>query len=395
MDDLAGQLHISLAWEPGGWRVDIGSSRPLAASRVFIGKPVDEVARQLPRLYSLCATAQSLAFATATEQALGLTPDSPTLHLRQQRLRAERIKEHLWRLLLDWPPLLGLPPDEARMARIMQAYQRLRSGPHTAVAAFIPGASLPTDPGESSAAAIDEFIAQAQQASLGMPASAWLDHCAQSNAWQVWVEDSPAPAAQLAHALSHHCSRTFGQAATAFLNNPDLVALDQCLGSSSATAFIAAPDIHGQCQETTPLARMATQGLIADLIQTQGISVVTRLAALLVELARNLVEIATAMDAPPPLQAASPAPGIGLAAVDAARGLLIHRVILNNGCIRNHQVVAPTEWNFHPRGLLFQALRCLPAPDQLADTAELETLIHLLVTAIDPCVRYSLTCKLD
>jgi Ni,Fe-hydrogenase I large subunit len=86
----------------------------------------------------------------------------------------------------------------------------------------------------------------------------------------------------------------------------------------------------------------------------------------------------------------SPVPegeGIGLGLVEASRGWLAHRVEIADGCIRRYQILAPTEWNFHPRGALARGLietaPCQPH-DQLA---------RLLVTALDPCVPYRIEMR--
>jgi hypothetical protein len=55
----------------------------------------------------------------------------------------------------------------------------------------------------------------------------------------------------------------------------------------------------------------------------------------------------------------------------------------------DYRLLAPTEWNFHPRGVVVQALETL-APD-----ADLEQLASLLVEAIDPCVGYDLEVVSD
>ncbi len=49
--------------------------------------------------------------------------------------------------------------------------------------------------------------------------------------------------------------------------------------------------------------------------------------------------------------------GQGIAQVEAARGRLVHRVVLESGRITRYQILAPTEWNFHPDGVLVQGLK--------------------------------------
>lgn len=75
-------------------------------------------------------------------------------------------------------------------------------------------------------------------------------------------------------------------------------------------------------------------------------------------------------------------PGEALAYVEMARGLLLHRVCVDGGHIADYRVLAPTEWNFHPHGVLAQAL-------QHADAADAQ----LLAAAFDPCVPVRLQAR--
>jgi hypothetical protein len=49
--------------------------------------------------------------------------------------------------------------------------------------------------------------------------------------------------------------------------------------------------------------------------------------------------------------------------------------------------VAPTEWNFHPRGPLVSGLLGLSADESLSDT------VLMLVQALDPCVPVEVTVE--
>ena len=72
----------------------------LPVTRMMLGRPVDEALALLPRLFSLCGVAQSMAF----RLSLGLDP-GPT-----EGQRREIQRDHVARLCLGWPALLGLPP---------------------------------------------------------------------------------------------------------------------------------------------------------------------------------------------------------------------------------------------------------------------------------------------
>lgn len=74
----------------------------LPIRRLVLGKPVAEAVELLPRLFNLCRAAQE----TALRAALGL-PLGPGW---QETLRREILREHVAKLCLKWPGLLGLAP---------------------------------------------------------------------------------------------------------------------------------------------------------------------------------------------------------------------------------------------------------------------------------------------
>jgi coenzyme F420-reducing hydrogenase alpha subunit len=75
--------------------------------------------------------------------------------------------------------------------------------------------------------------------------------------------------------------------------------------------------------------------------------------------------------------------GSGIGVVSAARGLLIHHVSIEHDQIKKYQILAPTEWNFHPQGVVAQSLACLQG-----DAEQIKIQAGLLINAIDPCVGY-------
>jgi coenzyme F420-reducing hydrogenase alpha subunit len=393
MSVLAGHLRITLTWSNQRWLVAIRSARPLTTSRVFLGKGVAEVARQIPLLYSLCATAQSQAFTTAAEAIAGCTPTATILHHRRQLLRAELIKEHLWRLLLDWPPLLGLPRADATMAHAMQAWQLYRASLRASVDLWQPGARQPEHTPPASEQPLARLIAIAEQASLAMPAPDWLATQESLASWQRWITDSQAPAAGLARALQEQALVQLGHADGALLRAPALASLEASLSGTAAEAFIATPTLNGLPQETTPVARMADTPLITALTNAQGRGLMTRLAALLLELAHTLADLRSGAPDERLVQGFLPDARTALTAIAAARGLLVHRLRLTDGRIAQHQVLAPTEWNFHPQGILSRALTGLPPANTIKQDAELKRLSRLIVTAIDPCVDYHIDLR--
>jgi len=70
--------------------------------------------------------------------------------------------------------------------------------------------------------------------------------------------------------------------------------------------------------------------------------------------------------------------------VETSRGLLLHVVQLRGDQVAEYRIVAPTEWNFHPAGPLFQALSGLDRGDGLEARAQ------LVAQSLDPCVAYGI-----
>ena len=85
------------------------------------------------------------------------------------------------------------------------------------------------------------------------------------------------------------------------------------------------------------------------------------------------------------------ATGVGLAAVQTARGLLLHHARLAEGRVTDYRIVAPTEWNFHPQGALFRGIVGTEAPDE-ADAGRAR---GLAVHALDPCVGFRIEVARD
>jgi Ni,Fe-hydrogenase I large subunit len=163
-------------------------------------------------------------------------------------------------------------------------------------------------------------------------------------------------------------------------------ALERALAADHSGQFVAAPTWQGQVYETGALARQIAHPLVSDLWARYGNGLLTRLAARLVELAAIPGRMRVLARHDGVVFGDSPAPSapIGMGMVEAARGRLVHRVEVAKGRVRRYQILAPTEWNFHPRGPLVQGLAGMRA-DGMDD---LYRRVNLVVGALDPCVAY-------
>ena len=93
---------LGIVLRPEGQRlvVTVTPPDPLPVAALMLGKPPEEVAALLPRLFNLCGAAQG----HAARLALGLAAD-------EMPARREILRDHLAKLCLIWPKLLGLTPQ--------------------------------------------------------------------------------------------------------------------------------------------------------------------------------------------------------------------------------------------------------------------------------------------
>ena len=368
----------------------IDSSRPLQAARIFRGKTVDQTLTMLPLLYSVCGTAQAQAAVSALEQAQGGAPDQAVSIAREMLVWLETAREHLWRMMIDWPVFIGEDTARQQLAPLMRLLPETRRALFAEAQAFLPGAVL----------SVDTKRVELQFATLrralrrevcGCSSEQWLSMTSPS-AIEQWIDQGQTVAARLLRRVRDNRAAACGAAQVAGLPPLDGPLLAQYLAGADADNFIARPTWQGRVYETTPLARQREQALIASSLESHGNGLMTRLLARLVELAQIPAVLRRHLDQ---LDAAgervesevlSTSEGVGLAQVEAARGRLIHRVEVTRGIIRDYRILAPTEWNFHPEGVLAQGFKSL----QGTGADDLEWRCKLLINAVDPCVGYSL-----
>jgi uptake hydrogenase large subunit len=105
----AGSLTVRATWSNGRLgNVKVDLQRP-AVTQIFHGRAPEAVVKTVPCLYTICGQAQKAAAQAALAAAAG--EERPTAD-DAAGLWLELLHENLWRLLLDWPPALGLPPEK-------------------------------------------------------------------------------------------------------------------------------------------------------------------------------------------------------------------------------------------------------------------------------------------
>lgn len=361
-------------------RVAVRSTRLVQASRLFAGRRPDEVTQLLPTVFALCGTAQVLAGLGAMEQAAGL--GTPQCSARQLLLAAETVGEHGLGIARDWPQLIGAEPDLPAARRIKAAMVSVRAALYPGGDWHRPGGGVLSPQHDRIAAAITEARTALTELLGADPDSILAD----TSSFHTWLATARTPAARLLAQLQDPALAGFGRGP--FLPMPDQGPADlpaQMQGDHDGT-YLARPHSGGRVYETGPLARVAWHPAVAGLLGDFGPGVLARLTARLVEAVSCLQEMAELLQdldtAHKP--ATGQGSGMGLGMVEAARGLLAHRVELEGGKVTRYQILAPTEWNFHAEGPLVRGLKGAPSRD-------LERRAALLIHALDPCVACNVT----
>lgn len=333
----AGAVHLRLTLSDTSRRIESAAAacrRPMAA-RVLGSKRREEVLTLVPRLFAVCGQAQGLAARLALAAARG----EAVAVQRDPTVAQEGAREHLWHFFSQEKPLLA-----AGLAALKASPEALQT--------FLDG-------------------------QLELPGADWLafTQAAELDAW--------------ATAGDGLLQRSFRQT----LKEPPVAAVPLLPVMDAAASlehwplldvvFAARPHWHDSAAETGALARQQSQALLQSLHRRPWVQ---RKAARLQELLSHGSAIAPL---PGDASAQPVAPRRGRALVETARGLLMHEVELESDLetVAEYVLVAPTEWNFHPRGPLAAWLR----QRELAPGETVEDVAAAAVTALDPCVSWSLT----
>ena len=357
---LTGGIQVTVCYNRDHIKaVEIKNSRPFAVTRLFREKPVDRVLAMMPSLFYICGMGQLIAALRAVESAAGITETSAIKQARDTLLFAESLREQVFSWVTNWAP-----QHKSRMSHVVDWFNQCRKQLDWSLtlASATSGEARCRPALEQLARQLEDVVkpllpANREGASLAtMGVSAGV--------------------CQLLKACGEY---PLGLAAkTLNLNeSQQLMATLAALNAAEAEQFCHQPTISGVPAETGSWARQN--------IEARGFIIESRLRSLYREITTAPMRLRSTIRQ----QQFSQTEGTGVrgcSVVETARGTLLHKVALDN---RNHvakyQIIAPTEWNFHPQGSLKTMLEGLYLPwEQVTPVAE--TLIKLL----DPCVSWQL-----
>lgn len=367
-DTLGGVLRV----QPGRARPhSLVSTRRDWAGVLARGRPAHTLPALLASVFSLCGHAHRLCAGLAVRAAAGDAAQGGPGAGRA--LQQETLREHVRRIGLDWPARLAAPGASA--ALVAQSGAALHDCPVLTA----------SDPAVT---ATHDWL---EQQLLGMAPASWLV------AWEHDPERAFARWCEGAHGwlptLMRQCRAGADLAIvpdTALHVHADPVALHALAGRLREDPGLAQqPDLDGRCAETGPWTRLNDPSARPPSTPWQ------RLAARLAELVRLSLPDAPGRSGAAWLRhgALVVGPGEGLAWVEMARGLLLHHVRLERAAldapVLSCQVLAPTEWNFHPQGAVARALEGMIDDPAAGGHARVEA----LMAAYDPCVRFEVALQ--
>lgn len=374
VSDLAGALWLA----PGQAMPDgLRSSRRAWAAHLAPGQAAQQLPGLLASLYNLCGESHRTASRLALQAAdPGLFPDTGDVAATLQR---ETALEHVRRMALDWPRLLQ--PAMAGAALADEAIASLRRCP-------LLGLRQDVEPWS----AMRQWL---QDDGLQMAPATWL------RAWDAcgadWLDDWSRRHTgwlprllQAARAANLDVPGAQAQALRPGSDAEQLRTLGQAMDEHEA--YTLRPLWQGQQAACTGTW---TRQHLNEPAQAWGTW--SLLGSRLAELVRLCLPDAPGQSGAGWLHwgALNTGPRQGLAWVEMARGLLIHQVALQPPVagqparVLSCQVLAPTEWNFHPQGLVAQVLAGLPA-----DAPDLSTQVNMMMAAFDPCVPFHIEARI-
>lgn len=359
----AGALNIRFGRDSAANALlSIESTRPQGLTRLLQNRTIAEAHQVVSLLFSVCRRAQTVAASRVAEQLMGVSVPAEMEQRRDEMLRLELLHEHLWTLLVQLPPRLGLAAHTECMAEASQILRCAMSGmDRRGVLSGIYGIK-----GVNELPAVVDLAGWAAQLyeSLFAGENNLADELLAATRLQDWRSDY------------HLCGLQsfYGE---------DL--LSRLIGDP---AFGHQPQWQQQPRETGAVVRQAAYPQVFKALQ-QGWCLQPRLLAILLEVQLLLNWLAEGCYSGVNISNGnieSASPRFALSQLETARGGLIHGVELNpdRDRIQRYWIIAPTDWNFHPQGVLHTMV------DKLRETEEEEARqrLSLLVMMMNPCVGW-------
>jgi|GEM_PF-473672 Ni,Fe-hydrogenase I large subunit len=362
MPDM-GKLRLRLIWDGNTvLGVEVKSSRP-QAYKLLTGRLPENAVQMVSLMYSVCSKAQQAAAiaATSAAQCIALPQDNDL----ERQVACEAMQEHLWRLLLDWTLLLGVPQQQKQFVNWHGALKEFAAGRGNA----------------------GKLLTEFHQVLLGMSQSEWkqINSYAKLSEWKKAGNGLLAPVVSALDIKESKLDFVKQSIACELMPNWSAADVLQQYAGKLNHEFAALPHYAGKPVETGSLAYCQHYPLVQDLFSKRPAGLLARLIARLIDLLDS-AEALVHDNFSGRIQNVSAPNESGLSQVRTARGMLLHYVRIESERVADYLIVAPTEWNFHPQGALVSGLTGLKENDveRLMDT------VKNYVLSLDPCVEYEI-----
>lgn len=330
-----GRIRITVSVADGAiGRVDIASTRLMAAAAMFAGRELAVVEAAVVALHGLCGRSHGAAMRFGAAAALGEPIDADETALWVGRLAGERLAEHLRVMFAD-------RRDDTGLAALREAVALGRKAARDG--------RIEAEDGDRLHKACDRLIGASEAGGDSAEAGAPVDR----------------------------------------LTATDDAAVIAALGTD--LAFAARPHLGGRAPETGPAARAGVSAADRDAARAARVAEVREAIDILASGASDLAA-ATVQDW---IRAERLGDATGFAAVETPRGRLHYRLAVGEGRrLGEARVLAPTEWNFAAGGPLVRSLVGRRTDAIAAEAAgDLAAAIEARIAAFDPCVAFALTIR--
>lgn len=360
VSSLTGSIRVNLRYNRDHISaVEIYNSRPFAVTRLFQDKPPERVLAMIPSLFYICGMGQLIASVRAFESVYGQIELPATRQARDALIFAESLREQVFSWVTHWAP-----QHKSKLSPVVDWFNQCRKQL---------GWCLTLQ-----AAAPDSAVCQADLERLAGQLAQVLQPFLPTHGYFQTLSEMGI-SEQVYQLLSQYgeCQVGFAAKALHLPEQQEYSSVIAVLSGSDAEQYCHQPAVDGVPRETGCWARQQ--------VGAKGFVLESRLRALHREII-SAVERFKTLNQTGGMPKVEPHGPSGCAIVETARGTLLHKVKLDEqGNVASYQIIAPTEWNFHPHGSLKTLLEGLYLPwDQVTPVAE--TLIKLL----DPCVPWQL-----
>jgi len=367
-----GALRLELVLDGGAVaQVKLSSTRRTDLSQLLVNRPLEEALRLLPSLFAVCGTAHTCAALEACEAALGVQLDSRQRDARRLLAGLETLDNQAFAFCLEWQQLAGRAPAPRELKALRAATEQLRRWAFDGPWARVGGGRIAA---RWSVGRLTRELARAVQSlvpDVALESPDALHH---------WLKSSAAaPGAALPSAVLAAGAEGFGFSTAPLLGELDARWFAQRI---ARPGFCAAPTLDGIAAEAGAIARASRHPAVIRELADHGRTLMTRLVARLADFSELGARLGRLAQSLRPASESAPSvrrSGVGTGVADTARGRLAHQVEIREGIISRWLTVAPTEWSFHPQGVVQEVFADAPAPD-------LQRNANWMVAALDPCV---------